>query len=104
MARAISVYPAVISPLALSAAAIYFAAAESWYFAAAVPFVWIASVCAQPNLNLADGLLAYLSIVVGLIVMAFHQPLGEALVAGTLAGYVLSVIEKTARMRPAPDA
>ena len=73
-----------------------------WYLAT-LPFIWLGSICAQPNLNLADGCLAYVAMIVGLVTIAFYKPLGAATLFGTMSGLYLSCIEKIMRMRPAPD-
>jgi hypothetical protein len=102
--RAYIVRPAVFVPVVLSAFAIVVAAWVSWWFLVAVPFVWLGSICAQPNLNLADGCLAYVTIIVGLAVLPFFRPVGLAIVVGTISGLYASAVEKGIRMRPAPDA
>ena len=102
--RAYIVRPAVFAPAILSVAALIFSVRESWWFLAALPFIWLGSVCAQPNLNLADGCLAYLTMIVGIAVTALHRPLGIAILAGAISGFYVSAIEKRIRMRPAPDA
>src|SRR5260370_39129725 len=98
------VQPAVFAPAVLSVVAVIFALQDSWWFLAALPFIWLGSVCAQPNLNLADGCLAYLAMIVGVAVAALFRPLGIAILAGAISGYYVSAIEKRIRMRPAPDA
>ncbi len=101
--RAYIVRPAVFAPVVLSVAAVVLAVQDSWWFLAALPFIWLGSVCAQPNLNTADGCLAYLAMMVGVGVMALHRPLGIAILAGAISGFYFSAIEKRIRMRPAPD-
>jgi hypothetical protein len=54
-------------------------------------------------MNLADGFLAWIALFSGLIVLAFHQPLGVAIVAGITSSYVASVCEKTLRRLPVPE-
>ena len=49
-----------------------------------LPFIWLGSVCAQPNLNLANGCLAYLAMLVGVGVTALCRPLGIAILAESL--------------------
>ena len=95
---------AVFAPAILSVIAIVAAFQGSWWFLVSLPFIWLGSVCAQPNLNLANGCLAYLAIIVGFAVTAFFRPLGFAILAGTMSGFYISAIEKRIRMRPAPDA
>jgi hypothetical protein len=102
--RAYIVRPAVFAPVVLSVATVVHAVQDSWWFLAALPFIWLGSVCAQPNLNLANGCLAYLAMMVGVAVAALHRPLGIAILAGAISGFYASAIEKWIRMRPAPDA
>src|SRR5688500_16177031 len=94
---------AVFAPSVLSAAAAVVAVQWSWWFLVAIPFVWLGSICAQPNLNLADGCLAYLAIIVGLGVLPLFKLVGVAILAGTISGFYLSAVEKWARLRTAPE-
>ena len=102
--RAYIVRLAVFAPVVLSAVAIALALQDSRWFLAALPFIWLGSVCAQPNLNLANGCLAYLAMIVGVLVTTFFRPLGMAIWAGAMSGFYVSAIEKRLRMRPATDA
>jgi hypothetical protein len=102
--RTYIVRPAVFAPAVLSVVAVVFAIQDSWWFLAALPFIWLGSVCAQPNLNLANGCLAHLAMLVGVGVTALFRPLGIAILAGAISGFYFSAIEKRIRMRPAPDA
>ena len=97
------VFPAVISPAILTVVAIVASAVWSWWWLAAIPFVWLGSICAQPNLNLADGCLSYVAGGVALIVVRFHAPLGLAILAGVISGYVLAFAEKMLTMKPLPN-
>ena len=101
--RAYIVRPAIFAPAVLSVVAVVFAVQDSWWFLAALPFIWLGSVCAQPNLNLANGCLAYLAMIVGFAMTALFRPLGIAILAGAISGFYVSAIEKRIRMRPAPD-
>jgi hypothetical protein len=96
--------PAVFAPVTLTVAAIVASFVESWWFLTSLPFIWLGSICAAPNLNLANGCLAYLSIIFGFVVLAFFRPLGFAILVGAMAGFYASAAEKWIRMRPAPDA
>src|SRR5688572_12370918 len=102
--RAYIIRPAVFAPAVLSVGAVVLSVQDSWWFLAALPFIWLGSVCAQPNLNLANGCLAYLAMLVGVGVTALSRPLGIAILAGAISGFYVSAIEKRIRMRPAPDA
>jgi hypothetical protein len=96
--------PAIFAPSILSVIAVCVAVQQSWWYLASLPFIWLGSVCAQPNLNLANGCLAYLAMIVGFVVAALFQPLGLAIIAGAMSGFYVSAIEKRIRARPAPDA
>jgi len=102
--RVYIIRPAVFAPAILSVVAVVVAVQASWWFLAALPFIWLGSVCAQPNLNLANGCLAYLAMIVGFAVSAWFKPLGIAILSGAISGFYVSAIEKRIRMRPAPDA
>ena len=102
--RAYIVRSAIFAPMILSVVTVVFAIRDSWWLLAALPFIWLGSVCAQPNMNLANGCLAYLTMVVGVGVTALHRPLGIAIFAGAISGFYVSAIEKRIRMRAAPDA
>jgi hypothetical protein len=101
--RVYIVPPALFAPVLLSLAAGYLAIHDSPWFLAALPFIWLGSICASPNLNLANGCLAYLAIIVGVILITVFRPLGIAILAGAATGLYASAIEKWMRMRPAPD-
>jgi hypothetical protein len=102
--RVYIVRPAVFAPAILSSIALAFAVRESWWYFVALPFIWLGSVCAQPNMNGADGCMAYLAMIVGFIVTAFFKPLGLAILAGAASGFYASAFEKWMRLRPALDA
>lgn len=97
------VRPAIFAPSILAVVAIVAAIHYSWWFLAASPYIYLGSVCAQPNLNLADGCLAYLAVIVGVIALALFRPLGIAILGGVMSGYYASVVEKSIGMRPGPE-
>ncbi len=101
--RVYIVRPAVFAPAVLSVAAFVASFRESPWFLAALPFIWLGSISAQPNLNLANGCLAYVAMLVGFGLLLVYRPLGIAIVAGAMSGFYLSAVEKLIRMRPAPD-
>jgi uncharacterized membrane protein YwzB len=94
----------MFAPAVLAVIAVIVAVRESWWALAALPFIWLGSICAQPNLNLANGCLAYVAMVVGFAVTAFFRPLGFAILGGAMSGFYVSAVEKWIRMRPAPEA
>jgi hypothetical protein len=94
------VFPARVAPAVLSLAAIVAGVLWSWWWLIAIPCIWLGSICAQPNLNLADRCLAYLTAGAGIVIVCFHPRLGEAILAGVLAGYVTGFFEKNLTMKP----
>ena len=46
-----------------------------------------------------NGCLAYVAMIVGGILWACYEPLGQAVFGGAAAGYYLSAIEKLVRIR-----
>ncbi len=98
------VRPAIFAPATLAVIAVVAAFRDSWWYLAALPFIYLGSVCAQPNLNLANGCLAYLAMIVGFIVITFFRPLGGAILLGSMCGFYFSAAEKWIRARPAPEA
>jgi hypothetical protein len=102
--RVYIVRPAVFAPAILSVIAVVFALRESWWYFGALPFIWLGSVCAQPNMNGADGCMAYVAMIVGFILTAFFKPLGLAILAGAASGFYASAFEKLMRLRPVSDA
>lgn len=94
---------AVFAPAVLTVVAVAVSAQDSWWYLTAIPFIWLGSICAQPNLNGADGCLAYLAMIVGFALLVLFKPLGVAIVAGSVSGFYLSAAEKYIRMRPASD-
>ena len=102
--RAHIIRPALFAPAVLSAIAVVGAVQWSWWSLAALPFIWLGSLCAQPNLNGANGCLAYLAIFVGIALIPLFKALGIAMLTGSMCGFYLSTVEKWPRMRPAPDA
>jgi hypothetical protein len=102
--RCYLVPPARFAPAVLSVLAILAAWRESGWFLAALPFIYLGSVCAQPNLNLANGCLAYLAMLAGFATLTWFRPLGLAILAGAMSGFYVSALEKRIRMRPAPAA
>ena len=69
----------------------------------AMPFIYLGSVCAAPNLNLADGFLAMVTIALGFALTSVHKEAGEAVVLGTWVSWFFSAVEKRIRAVPAYD-
>jgi hypothetical protein len=51
-------------------------------------------------MNLADGCLAYLAIIIGIGLTFLHKPSGGAIWIGTLVSFYLSALEKRLTARP----
>ena len=107
--KMIMVRSARLVPVLLLIAAIWmgFTRANWWFLS--IPFVAIGWMCAAPNLNLANGLLAYLSMIGGFILLKFHEPSGAAIAVGAAAGFYLSALEMRVTAKPytpesTPDA
>src|SRR5476649_2002269 len=94
---------AIFAPAILTIATPFVAFHESWWYLLALPFIWLGSVCSAPNLNLANGCLTYLAMIVGFVLVAFFRPVGLAILFGAMSGFYLSAIEKWIRMRPVDD-
>lgn len=92
----------IFAPSVLAIVFIALSTQLSWWFLIALPFVYLGSICAQPNLNLADGCLAYLAMILGFILLAFFKPVGIPILLGTVSSYYASAVEKWMRMRPVP--
>jgi|GEM_PF-5547417 len=95
---------AIVAPLTLSLLALSIAMFHAWWFLAAIPFIWLSSLCAQPNLNLADGCLAWLCILLAIALLPFLPALAVPILAGAISSHFLSALEKRIRMRPNPNS
>ncbi len=102
--RVYVVRPAIFAPVLLGVIAVIVAVRESWWALAGLPFIYLGSICAQPNLNLANGCLAHLAMFSGFIILALFRPLGCAVLGGAVSGFYISAIEKRIRMRPVREA
>ena len=96
------VFPARISPICLSVVSIALGMAGSWWCLTAIPFIWLGSIGAQPNLNCADGCLSLVAAVAGFCILPFHELLGLAIVMGIVTGYIAGFIEKILTSKPLP--
>lgn len=101
--RVYIIRPAVFAPVALSVVAVVVGIRDSHWFFAALPFIWLGSICAAPNMNLAEGCLAYLAMILGYALLWVNKPLAIAILNGAISGFYLSAIEKRLRARPVPE-
>lgn len=100
MPKLYRVFPSFVAPIVLSGFAVL-GVRQSWWLLCSIPFIVLGSICAAPNLNLADGCLVMLAVIVGVFVAALlFQPLGLAIIMGSIAGWIGGAIEKNLRMRP----
>jgi hypothetical protein len=99
--RAYRVFPSVVAPIVLSGLAAYFGFTQDYWMLGSIPFIVLGSICAAPNLNLANGCLVMIAVLVGVAIAALGlRPLGQAIVAGSFAGWIAGAIEKRIWMRP----
>ena len=98
--KIILVRGARIVPVALLVAAISIGISHSAWWLLSIPFIWVGWICAAPNLNLANGMLAYLSMIGGFILMQFHEPSGAAIAAGAAASFYLCALEMRITAKP----
>jgi len=101
--RIYQVRPAIFVPVILFCLSIWVSAKISWWFFISVPFIYLGSICAQPNLNLANGCLAYVSMIIGTVISPFHLFSGAAIGLGAGISFYGSAIEKRLRMKPIAD-
>jgi hypothetical protein len=95
--------PAIWAPLALTGGAVVVGNFHSAWALAAVPFIWLGSLCSAANFNLANGCLAMIAVVLGIVLAFWFKPIGLAIGIGAFSGWVLSGMEKAISLRPATD-
>ena len=91
---------AIFAPACLTVVVLILGVVGSLWWLLALPFVILGSVCAAPNFNLADGFLALLAMVAGVVVFQVHETAGTAIVASTFVSWLLSSFEKQIRSVP----
>ena len=91
---------AIVVPVLLGMFAVFIAAVSSLWALLALPFILLGSLCAAPNMNLANGFLVMVSIALALVVGHFQSQAGGAIFAGVVASWFFSSIEKRLRARP----
>ena len=101
--RVYSVPPVVFAPTIISVVALVSGLATTRWALLSLPFIWLGAICSAPNMNCANGCLAYLAILSGLVVSVFCKPVGLSIFAGAAAGFYGGVLEQNLRMRPADD-
>lgn len=104
MAQAYLIRPSVIAPLVTSATLGVFAFTWSVWWLVGIPFAILGTICGQPNLNLADGCLAWFAGLAGVVITAFHRDCGTAIAVSSIGGLILGAIEKTIFAVPDTEA
>ena len=94
------VHRAIYVPLLLAIGAAWLAIAVNPWALLAIPFIVLGSMCAAPNLNLADGFLAVFAMVLEMVAANYFRDAGSAVFLGTFASWVLGSIEKRLRATP----
>jgi hypothetical protein len=97
------VYPAKIAPLLCGATAVLVAIAWWPWALSALPFIYLGSICAAPNFNLADGCLVFISVALGAGVVLLNAEVGVAIIAGSAISWVISCIEKAITAKEIKD-
>jgi hypothetical protein len=97
---AYKIKPAIIAPVLLSLGTLFIAFNYTLWALAALPFIYLASICSAPNFNLADGCLAWIAIFIGGGISFFQKELGESIFCGAALSWILSGIEKKVRAKP----
>ncbi len=89
-----------VVPILLLIASIYMGVTDSPWWFLSIPFIAIGWFSAVPNLNLIDGMFAYLSMIAGFILLHFHQPSGAAIALGTMTAFYLCAFEMRVTGKP----
>src|SRR5262249_18105519 len=94
------VYPALAAPLLLAITSLFLGFTRTGWAFLGLPFIYLGSMCAAPNMNLANGFLAILAILLGFAVCLFNQAIGLPIGLGTSASWLLSSLEMRIRAQP----
>ena len=93
------VYQAIVAPLLLAITSL---TRTGWAFLS-LPFIYLGSICAAPNMNLANGFLARLAMLLGLAGTQTNPAIGLPIFFGTSASWLLSSLEMCIRAQPLKD-
>jgi hypothetical protein len=80
----------IFVPILLSLATAWLSATSTAWALIAIPFIVLGSLCAAPNLNLADGFLVLVSAALGLVVSRYQRDIGGAILLGSVLSWFLS--------------
>ena len=100
MPKTYSIPPAKIAPITLAAFAICLGIVFTPWMFAALPFIYLGSICASPNFNLADGFLVLISIIFGVGVLLLKKDIGLIIIISVSSSWILSAIEKAITAKP----
>jgi hypothetical protein len=103
MQKIYRIYPAKVAPIIVAVVAICLCFSVTPWAFIALPFIYLGSICAAPNLNLADGFLVLISMILGLVVAFFEKEIGFIIIVGVASSWLLSAIEKTITAKPIED-
>ena len=103
MQKIYRIYPAKVAPVIVAVVATCLGFSVTPWAFIALPFIYLGSICAAPNLNLADGFLVLISMILGLVVAFFKKEIGVIIIVGVASSWLLSAIEKTITAKPIED-
>jgi len=94
---------AIVVPVTLTVIIIWQGFKGSQWMLVAITFIWLGSFCSATNMNLADGFLAFVAMIFGIILAQYIEVAGKAIFVSTFLAWLLSAFEKRARSRPIFD-
>ena len=100
MTQAYLIKPAVVAPIVATATLTTLSFIWTLWWLIGIPFAIVGTACGQPNLNLADGCLAWSAVGIGLLLALFHRDIGFTIAASSFCGLLLGALEKTLRAVP----
>jgi hypothetical protein len=103
MQKIYRIYPAIVAPVIVTAAVVYFGIMFTPWAFVALPFVYLGSIGATPNLNLANGFFVLISMFLGAGVSLLKKEIGISILAGVTISWLLSAIEKAITAKPITD-
>ena len=98
--KVITIRSARVVPLLLLVTAVCMGLTHSYWWFLSIPFVAIGWISAAPNLNLVNGMFAYLSMIGGFILLHFHEAAGASITLGAMASFYLCSIEMRVTAKP----
>lgn len=92
--------PAIFAPIVLVGLLVWAAFELSPWALIGIPFAVLGTLSGQPNLNLADGCLAYIATIGGFLLISVHSEIGLTIAISSYAGLWGGAIEKRIRAVP----